>query len=358
MKLLAREQAPSDRGAKRRSHLDTTATGGASGSTRTLGGPARILAAWLVASCITLALTILAPAAQAEVLVSNIGETASGNINIGGASATSGIAAQAFMTGSNETGYDLTSIDIEVTNIPTTASDVTVSLYTVSSGNPATSLHVLANPATFVVGTNTFTAPANTMLDANTSYHVRIESAATDSSDFQLSITTSKAETSAAAGWTIADDRRYLNTNIWRTWTTNVHQIRVNGTTRAPLQTPTITNIEITSDPGEDDTYGIGDDIDVTVTFDTDITLNTSGGTPSSSSTSAAPAKAPSAQPTQRRSTASCAATRSQRTTPTPTASPSARTTSRSKAAQSPSARERDRRTSTTPGCRATRGTR
>ena len=38
--------------------------------------------------------------------------------------------------------------------------------------------------------------------------------------------------------------------------------------------------VEVTSDPGDDDTYAIGDTIEITVTFDETLTVNTSAGTP------------------------------------------------------------------------------
>ena len=49
---------------------------------------------------------------------------------------------------------------------------------------------------------------------------------------------------------------------------------------------PTITGVEITSDPnddmrmGDDETYAIGDTVEVTVTFDGSVTVNTAAGTP------------------------------------------------------------------------------
>ena len=36
---------------------------------------------------------------------------------------------------------------------------------------------------------------------------------------------------------------------------------------------PTVSSIAITSDPGDDDTYGVGDSIEVTVTFNEDVTI-------------------------------------------------------------------------------------
>ena len=64
------------------------------------------------------------------------------------------------------------------------------------------------------------------------------------------------------------------------TWNTHsgVYLITINGNPRPPQ--PKVTMIEVTSSAGIDDTYGIGDEIEVTVTFNEDITVDTSSGTP------------------------------------------------------------------------------
>ena len=246
------------------------------GLTRTLGAGARVAAAWLVASCITLGLASLATAAQAEVLVSNINQT---RISAGFVVGVGGLvdAAQGFTTGTSATGYDLTSVDIYIHSAPTNSAGVTATIYTSSSGAPGTSLHTLATPATITTGANTFTAPSAAFLASNTTYFVVVEYSGTGT-QFKLSQTTSDIEGSKATGWSIANERLWTNDNTNWPSQDNAHLITVNGS-NAPAEA-TITAIQITSDPGEDDTYGIGDDIDVTVTFDTDITLNTSGGDP------------------------------------------------------------------------------
>ena len=43
---------------------------------------------------------------------------------------------------------------------------------------------------------------------------------------------------------------------------------------------PAVSDVDVTSDPGGDDTYAIGETIQVTVTFDQAVTVDTSGGTP------------------------------------------------------------------------------
>ena len=43
---------------------------------------------------------------------------------------------------------------------------------------------------------------------------------------------------------------------------------------------PMVSSVDVTSEPGDDDTYAIGDTVQVTVTFDQVVTVDTSGGTP------------------------------------------------------------------------------
>ena len=43
---------------------------------------------------------------------------------------------------------------------------------------------------------------------------------------------------------------------------------------------PTVTGVSITSDPGDDDTYGLGDVIRISVTFSEEVDVDTTGGTP------------------------------------------------------------------------------
>ena len=53
-----------------------------------------------------------------------------------------------------------------------------------------------------------------------------------------------------------------------------------NQASATPLPPPALTSIEITSDAGNDDTYAIGDDIVVNVTFDRTLQLDTGNGSP------------------------------------------------------------------------------
>ena len=219
---------------------------------------------------------VAAPAAaQAEVLVSNIGQTSNDPRGVLIQANSSG--GQAFTTGAHAEGYNLESIDIHIQNVPTPVPQISVSIYSANALTPRTSLYQLSNPATFATEANTFTAPAGTVLDPTSTYYVIIENSRS-ANDFRLTRTGSNDEDSAATGWTISDARALkTGSNAWAN-SSSALLITVNGTARGPE--PTITAMSVTSDPGQDDTYGINDDMDVTVTFSENITLDTMGGTP------------------------------------------------------------------------------
>ena len=114
-------------------------------------------------------------------------------------------------------GYRLVSV---VAHIRSTGANAVprVSIYTSTSGNkPGTSLFVLTNPATITpFADNTFTAPANTELDANTKYFVVFENTGTrgagSSHAYSVRPTTSNSQT-GESGWSIADNTRLRDTD-------------------------------------------------------------------------------------------------------------------------------------------------
>ena len=59
--------------------------------------------------------------------------------------------------------------------------------------------------------------------------------------------------------------------------TTQTYAVTV---TRAAGAAPAVSSVDVTSDPGGDDTYAIGETVQVTVTFDQVVTVDRSGGTP------------------------------------------------------------------------------
>ena len=156
-------------------------------------------------------------------LVSNVDQTAAtGPAQV---SATQSMA-QGFTTGANTGGYTLGSVELAVSSFSGTASDITVSIYSESSGDPGTVVHTLTTPASISAAVTTFTAPSGTTLAAGTTYYVVIS---TTSSGISLSRTEATAEdTGGASGWSIADSRHFFGRSGWNT-TTNPLRMRVNG---------------------------------------------------------------------------------------------------------------------------------
>ncbi len=208
-------------------------------------------------------------------LVSNVGQTSAGTANVT-ATQSQG---QGFTTESDSGGYTLGSVELGVSSFSGTASDITVSIYSESSGNPGTLVHTLTTPASISTPVTTFTAPSGTTLAAGTTYYVVIS---TTGSGINLSRTNATAEdTGGVSGWSIADDRRFAQAGAWNT-TTRPIRMRVNGaaatTTSTAIWSATLTVAEFTIDP---DTYrgytqaGIGDLDPLTFSHDgNEITVN------------------------------------------------------------------------------------
>ena len=166
--------------------------------------------------------TSAATTAVTGALVSNVGQTPTGNANVT-ASQSQG---QGFTTGSDSGGYTLGSVELAVSSFSGTASDITVSIYSESSGDPGTLVHTLTTPASISTPVTTFTAPSDTTLAAGTTYYVVIS---TTGSGINLSRTDATAEdTGGASGWSIADSGRVFASNAWRT-TIRPIRMRVNG---------------------------------------------------------------------------------------------------------------------------------
>ena len=90
----------------------------------------------------------------------------------------------AFTTGSNSGGYTLSEVVVRVGGSALTGASPRVSIYTTnSSGLPASSLHVLNNPASLTVNAlNTFTAGSGATLAPNTTYAVVLQQTGTSGS--------------------------------------------------------------------------------------------------------------------------------------------------------------------------------
>ncbi len=215
------------------------------------------------------------------VMVSNTGQTAS--------TATFTFAAdraQAFTTGSNSTGYTLTSVEMPMRLASGTESNHTVAIYADSSGAPAaTSLGTLTRATAL---TSTFSllqfdaSGSGISLDASTTYWVVVDLSQSGlNMEFQATAATDQ-DSGGATGWTIGDSHRWRGVlaTMWGSGTdTNPVQIRVRGSANAADTTnPTISGApSVTSSPGTGSTYIIGDTISLKVTFDENVTVT---GTP------------------------------------------------------------------------------
>ena len=141
--------------------------------------------------------------------------------------------AQGFTTGSNTAGYTLTNIRAVFPTVGSTPS-LTVTLHKDAPTNAA--IATLTNPATFVAGQLTFTAPANTTLDASTTYYVLFHG----ENIFLRSTTSDDEDTNGLSDWSV-EDVRYRRDDRTTDAFTEVAvstPIRVRGT--VDVATPTV----------------------------------------------------------------------------------------------------------------------
>ncbi len=188
------------------------------------------------------------PDSAAVTLVSNTGQTSvGGSIGFGTFSGVNWAIALPFTTGTNTAGYTLSAVDARLSS-GTLGANTQVSIYNTSSGSPSTSLHVLTNPSSPVVGgTNTFTASAGATLAANTTYAVLFE-ITSGGAQTNLDRTDSDAEDSGkASGWSIANT--LLQKQGAGSWTestvSSIPPIAIKGTAKTggtppPATTPVV----------------------------------------------------------------------------------------------------------------------
>ncbi len=202
---------------------------------RALGG----LAAAAALAVLAAAVVSLPPAQQAEAqttitLVSNAGQTTSGNgsfLNLSHA--------QGFTTGSNSGGYTLTSIEATLT---AAISGVTfrAELWSDNNGAPGSKSVDLTVPSSLVAGVNAFAAPENTTLSASTKYHFVIYSTGFLSSVGVVNTNTNNEDSGKAAGWTIADGSHFTRSNTpTGTWSSFGDERKITVKGYANLQSAT-----------------------------------------------------------------------------------------------------------------------
>ena len=178
-------------------------------------------------------------------LVSNIGQTPSGS---GGFSSTTTRRAQAFTTGTNTGGYNLTSVALAIDIVPGEPANFVVTIRAAATNglDPSdTVTHTLTNPATFTAQSdNRFTAPENATLSAGTTYLVDVRysgAAAYPSTSFTA---TNGEDSGTAAGWSIANNSRVYPAS-WRA-SGNELRIEVVGSAAASANSAATGNPAIT----------------------------------------------------------------------------------------------------------------
>ena len=173
------------------------------------------------------------PMASSDAWLSNLDESDDAGIAVGkpaGSLNDRFTQAIRFQTGSNERGYNLTSVKAVLANAA--ASDgVRVRIFGARSiGTPYLSFYTLTNPV-IADGTLTFTAPASATLRKDAGYFVVFDSTASDAgNDYEIRGTESDSLNSMAAGWSLNAVRHSRNKDS-ASWTTAsaVPLIEING---------------------------------------------------------------------------------------------------------------------------------
>ncbi len=168
-----------------------------------------------------------------DVLVSNINQPArSGNHGFGNEWA------HGFVTGSNSTGYNLTSIELKVTTV--FSAGISVSLWSANSiGQPDSQIFDFGNPADILTATGTlsFMAPSNTELLKDTRYFIRIDDITATGTPGSIEGTESIADdTGGAPGWGIDDTNFFKRAGVGN-WVTTagtccILKFTVNGSAK------------------------------------------------------------------------------------------------------------------------------
>ena len=142
--------------------------------------------------------------------------------------------AQSFTTGANPDGYTITQVQIRLAEFLPGQNSTTAKISEDNSGEPDNAIATLTNPTTLLPEVlNTFTAPANTTLDPNTTYWIVVNDGLPESDKWNYFLTPADDET-GETGWTIG------NNQLWRTtggtWnsTTRSLIIKIKGTSSYP----------------------------------------------------------------------------------------------------------------------------
>ena len=204
--------------------------------------PGRSLAGGLLLAALVLPLAgLFAPDAEAQttgVLVSNMGQTPG--------TQQFNRQAQPFTTGT-----DTAVGSVEVYLDQNTVGTLVRIAPGASGGGPdlsSSGVITLTSPTTLVADAiNTFSAPPNTMLTANTTYYVVTSSSADPTDGRRVGMTTSTSEDSSpASGWSIGNTRYSATwtSTIWTPNTSTFLRIRINAPGPADTTAPRVTSIE------------------------------------------------------------------------------------------------------------------
>ena len=189
-----------------------------------------------------------APALGQTTLVSNLDQAVDSRFETGSITV-----AQGFTTGSNASGFRLSSIEAVINNTPDAAQRATirVQLWDATTGgqvSPRTKVADLTVPSSIATGTVSFAAPANTILDLNKTYFVVFYTAG--SYGMQVSHTASDSEDSGGqTGWSIQDNswiQSLIVPSTYRAWLVTQSNARIRVKGAAVLAAPTGLSV----DPG------------------------------------------------------------------------------------------------------------
>ena len=198
--------------------------------------------------------------------------------------------AQKFTTGSHAAGYTVTSVDVWLSGVHTSANLPAVVIRTVESGGGhGSAVGTLEAPASGATGSGKlyrFTASASLVLTASTTYVLTFEGGSANvwSTGWRL------RDPGSAAGWSLAaktqrrcyPGRYGYPDSYGDSPNTSTTTLRINGATGAMSQEVVEAPVVVGAPTfGGDTTWSEGDNVDVTVTFSEAVEVDTTGGMPS-----------------------------------------------------------------------------
>ncbi len=220
------------------------------------------------AACVLLALAGLAPAsAQAQVddYISNLKTFTLDSTEDGNEITTSRHFSQEFRTGSRSGGYPLSEVVLGLTYIGTGAVEVTIRENLVDANErnvPGTTRYTLTSPSPLSAGRNTFTAPPNATLEADTAYHIVAESTSGSAARWINIFSHRYALIDNAGGWDINFD--YLRKSGQAAWSPVRSDRALAAAVRGDDDSPTTGSVAVTGTAAEGgtltaDTSGLTD---------------------------------------------------------------------------------------------------